>query len=51
MNYIIKRDGREVKRVESELEVVVYFHRTHPYSMDHALKYEGYTIERGLSNE
>ena len=51
MTYTIKRDGVEVKRVESELEVVVYFHRTHSYSMDHALKYEGYTIERGLTNE
>ena len=51
MNYTIKRDGREVKRVESELEVIAYFHRTHAYSMDYALKYEGYTIERGLSNE
>jgi hypothetical protein len=46
MTYTIKRDGIEVKRVESELEVVVYFHRSHPYSMDHALKYEGYTVER-----
>jgi hypothetical protein len=49
MKYIIKRDGLEVKRVESELEVVVYFHRTHSYSMDHALKYEGYTIESEVS--
>jgi hypothetical protein len=46
MTYTIKRDGIEVKRVESELEVVVYFHRSHPYSMSHALKYEGYTVER-----
>lgn len=46
MTYTIKRDGVEIKRVESELEVVVYFHRSHPYSMDHALKYEGYTVER-----
>jgi len=45
MSYIIKRDEIEVKRVESELEVMVYFHRTHSYSMDHALKYEGYSIE------
>jgi hypothetical protein len=46
MNYIIKRDGQEIKRVSSELEVVVYFHRTHSYSMSHALRYEGYTVER-----
>jgi hypothetical protein len=45
MSYIIKRDGQEIKRVSSELEVVVYFHRTHSYSMSHALRYEGYTIE------
>jgi hypothetical protein len=51
MTYTIKRDGVEIKRVESELEVMVYFHRAHSYSMDHALKYEGYTIERGLESE
>lgn len=46
MNYIIKRDGLEIKRVDSELAVVVYFHRSHSYSMSHALKYEGYTVEK-----
>lgn len=46
MSYLIKRDGVEVKKVKSELEVMVYFHSTHPYSMNHALKYEGYTIEK-----
>jgi hypothetical protein len=46
MTYTIKRDGVEIKRVESELEVMVYFHSSHPYSMSHALKYEGYTVER-----
>lgn len=45
MIYTIKRDGVEVKSVDSELAVVVYFHRAHSYSMSHALKYEGYTIE------
>lgn len=45
MIYLIKRDGVEVKRVESELAVVVYFHTNHSYSMSHALKYEGYTVE------
>jgi hypothetical protein len=46
MNYTIKRDGVEIKRVDSELAVVVYFHKTHSYSMSHALRYEGYTIEK-----
>jgi hypothetical protein len=46
---IIKRDGLEVKSVNSELEVVVYFHRAHSYSMSHALKYEGYTVESEVS--
>lgn len=46
MNYLIKRDGLEVARLESELAVVVYFHKTHPYSMSHALRYEGYSIEK-----
>jgi hypothetical protein len=46
MNYTIKRDGLEIARLDSELAVVVYFHKTHSYSMSHALKYEGYTIEK-----
>ena len=46
MTYLIKRDGLEVARLDSELAVVVYFHRAHSYSMSHALKYEGYSIER-----
>jgi hypothetical protein len=46
MSYLIKRDGVEVKKVKSELEIMVYFHSTHSYSMNHALKYEGYTIEK-----
>lgn len=45
MIYTIKRDGVEVKSVDSELAVVAYFHRAHSYSMSHALKYEGYTVE------
>lgn len=45
MIYIIKRDGLEVARLDSELAVVAYFHRAHSYSMSHALKYEGYTVE------
>ena len=45
MNYIVKREGLEVARLENELAVVVYFHKTHSYSMSHALNYEGYSIE------
>jgi hypothetical protein len=45
MIYIIKRDGIEIKRVEGDLAVMDYFHRSHSYSISHALKYEGYTIE------
>ena len=45
MTYLIKRDGLEVARLDSELAVMEYFHRSHPYSMSHALKYEGYTVE------
>jgi hypothetical protein len=48
-SYIIKRDGLEIKRVSNELEVIVYFHRSHSYSMSHALAYEGYTVESEVS--
>ncbi len=42
--FVIKRDGREVARVSDE-EVLRWFHRNVPYSMDHATKYEGYSVE------
>jgi hypothetical protein len=42
--FVIRRDGREVARVSDE-GVLRWFHRNVPYSMDHATKYEGYSVE------
>lgn len=41
--YILKRDGREVMR-GTEQEIWQWIHRNHSYSIDHALRYEGYSI-------
>jgi hypothetical protein len=42
--WILKRDGKEVVR-GTELECMQYIHQNHCYSVDHAIKYEGYTLE------
>jgi hypothetical protein len=41
--YVLLRYGKEVMR-GTEGEVWQYIHRNHCYSVDHALKYEGYSI-------
>lgn len=41
--FIIKRDGKELWRGPNS-EVMRWFHRHVPYSMDHATKYEGYSV-------
>lgn len=48
--YILRRDGQEVIR-GSEQEIWQYIHRNHSYSINHALRYEGYSIApvEGLS--
>lgn len=40
---IIKRDGVEIARVDGD--PMAWFHRNVSYSMDHALKFEGYSVE------
>ncbi len=41
--FVLKRDGNEVKR-GSEIALWDYIHDNHCYSVDHAIRYEGYTI-------
>ncbi len=41
--WILLRDGKEVMR-GSSFDVAKYIHRNHSYSLDHALKYEGYKM-------
>lgn len=42
--YILYHDGKEIM-TGSEFEILKYIHRHHSYSLSHALKYEGYSIE------
>lgn len=44
MNYTLTRDGVKVF-TGTEEEIMAYVHKTHPYSVYHALKYEGYQVE------
>lgn len=41
--FILSRDGKEVKK-GSEIALWDYIHNTHCYSVEHAIKYEGYEI-------
>lgn len=42
---IILRDGVEVNRVKTDAELLAWFHKTHSFSMSHALQYEGYSLQ------
>lgn len=42
--YVLSRDGKEVLR-GTEQECWEYLHRTHGFSVDHALTHEGYAME------
>jgi hypothetical protein len=41
--YVLSRDGAEVMR-GTEGELWRYLHTTHSYSVEHALRFEGYAI-------
>lgn len=40
----IYRDGSHVITVADEFEMLRWFHRQHSYSVDHAVRYEGYKV-------
>lgn len=42
---LLKLDGKIVLRCKGDSEIFKYIHNKHSYSVDHAIKYEGYTIE------
>lgn len=42
--YHIKRDGEFLATI-NEADVMAWFHRNCAYSMNHAIKHEGYTVE------
>ncbi len=39
------RDGKEILSRVLMVDIYEYIHTHHPYSVDHALKYEGYEIK------
>lgn len=45
--YVLKRDGNELAR-GTELDVWSYIHQYHSFSVEHALRCEGFTIEPEL---
>ena len=45
--YILYHDGKEIMRGK-EFEILKYIHQHHSYSLNHALKYEGYSIEESV---
>ena len=40
----IYRDGSHIITVDTEADLMRWFHRSHPYSIDHAVRWEGYRI-------
>lgn len=40
----IYRDGVEVAKVNTEFEVLAWFHERHSFSVEHAIQHEGYTV-------
>lgn len=47
--YVLKRNGTTV-HMGSEQDVWSYLHKWCPYSVSHALRYEGYSIEPEVSS-
>jgi hypothetical protein len=43
--FTLKRDGKEIIK-GSEITLLQYIHNNHCYSMSHALRYEGYSVEK-----
>lgn len=48
--YILKLDGKPVF-IGKEMDCWKYIHRTHSFSIDHALVHEGYSIVPQVSNK
>ena len=43
VTHILSRDGQEIMRGTS-FECTEYIHKNHSFSLDHAIRYEGYTM-------
>ena len=43
--YVLKLDGVEVGQYADYIEIMARIHNQHSFSLSHALKYEGYSVE------
>lgn len=48
--FTITRDGQPIVTVDTESDVLAWFHRNHSYSMHHATAYEGYAVQDAEGN-
>lgn len=48
--FTISRDGKKLATVTGEFELMYWFHSKHPYSVRHAVTYEGYKITDSKGN-
>lgn len=44
--WIVRRDGQVLAAFDLEQEAFAYLHRVQSSSWDHAIKHEGYSLER-----
>lgn len=42
--FTISRDSEFIITVNNEWELMRWFHKEHSYSIDHAVRYEGYSV-------
>lgn len=42
--FTITRDGQPITTVADQFALLRWFHRQHSYSIDHAVRYEGYAV-------
>lgn len=43
--YTLLRDGQAVQTFDDFTALVDYIHQNHPYSFDHAMRHEGYSVQ------
>lgn len=48
--FTILRDNETITTVDTEAEVLAWFHRNVSYSMHHATRYEGYSVQDPEAN-
>ncbi len=51
MAFNIARDGEHITTVDTEFDLLRWFHRQHSYSIDHAVRWEGYSVTDEAGND